>query len=89
MSSRMWGAELTLSERRSEVHSDCTFAGLRLGVDARIVPMWGTQVQPLTPTSTCENGQKSKLRCGALDLAKTLVDDTYGCEVQSKKSKKV
>ena len=31
------------------------------------------------------NGPKSELRRGALDSGEILVDDTYGCEVQSHK----
>ena len=31
------------------------------------------------------NGPKSDVRRGALDLSEILVDDTYGCEVQSHK----
>ena len=36
-------------------------------------------------TKHAQNGQKSQLCRGALDLAKNLVNDTHGCEAQSHK----
>ena len=41
--------------------------------------------QQAASSSTREMGKKSELRRGALDLVEFLVDDTYGCEVQSHK----